>query len=222
MIKSKKLFYLSLSLLIIFMILNFPLLNQSLHGEATSEALSVPMTTGGKFIGFGIFKLVLLICALILFTISLNKYKGRGTLVALLIAMILPTVLANTYQKTLATGIYAITYEKESSKCTVSKIAERKMLMECELPFINYSKKEKEFSIQFYESFGMDNSDPYINLLEVFNKNGPYKVMLLKKGSQTVKISTEIKVSEKELMIDGGEFHMLDIILTSDGKRRHL
>jgi hypothetical protein len=222
MIKSKKLFYLSLILFFIFMILNFPLLNQALHGEATSSTLSVPMTTGGKFIGFGIFKLVLLICALILFTISLKKYKGRGTVVALLIIMILPTVLANTYKKTLATGIYAVSYEKDASACTVSKIAERKMLMECELPFINYSNKGNEFSIQFYESFGMDESDPYVNLLALFNRNGPYKVKLLKEGSQTVKIRTEIKVSEKEEIIDGGEFHMLDIILTSDGKRRHL
>ena len=95
------------------------------------------------------FCIALILCSLYFLAKALKKYHIRYILLAVILTMVLPMFLVNSFQKTLATGIYAISYEENTSNCRFETIDENTLRGKCELTFENHSKNEVQFAITF-------------------------------------------------------------------------
>lgn len=122
MIKSKTMLYLALILFIASLILNFPFPHESPYGETIASILNIPLRSVNGFHYVGIASLVLLIASLYFLTKSVKKYHGRVVLFAIIIAIFAPSMIASSFQKTFASGIYAISYERDMSYCQFDMI----------------------------------------------------------------------------------------------------
>ncbi|MFD1174544.1 hypothetical protein [Oceanobacillus picturae] len=215
MFKSKKLFYIALIFFFISMGLNFPFPHDSIDGETIGSILNIPIQTVNGFNFVGIISLVLLLVSLFFLGKSLKKYKARAVLIAILISMFLPMMLANLYQKTFATGIYAISYERERSRCEFEMIDEATLHGKCELPFENYRGGVNQFTVEFQEGYEDEMSS-------LMNQSAPYEVRLAGNGKMVVKINVDIDVSNMEDHIDSGEATEVYIIIKSGDEIRKL
>ncbi|RDW17693.1 hypothetical protein CWR45_10130 [Oceanobacillus chungangensis] len=149
----------------------------------------------------------------------MKKYHWRFVIIAILIVIFAPTFAVNSFQKTFATGIYAVSYSEEESNCSFAMINEKTLQAECELPFKNCSNNDVQFSVEFYEELVYKDDLPMVSLM---NNDAPYEIMLKGKENKHVKIRTNIDVSNMENHIEGGEATGVNIIIKSKGKSRNL
>lgn len=219
MIKSKRLLFVAILLLLISLVLNFPFPHNDPYGEtlAAAAVLNIPIRSAEGLQYVGIFSLLLLITSIFFFTRSVNNYHGRVVLLAIFIVMLAPSILISAYQKTFASGIYAISYESDWSNCNFHMINKSTLLGECELPFENYSDKDVHFTIEFYESFPDD-----MRMVSLLNKDDPYEVRLQGKERKVIKIESKIDVSTMETHIVNGSASHVNIILKAGRKVRKL
>ncbi|HZH60567.1 MAG TPA: hypothetical protein VEY70_13520 [Metabacillus sp.] len=219
MLKNKKLLFVSLILFVISIVLNLPFPHEHPYGESFVSILNIPIQTTNGLQIVGITSLLLLIASLFLLSKSLKKHKGRFVLLAIVLALFLPPFLADTYQKTLATGIYAISYEEETSECNFEMIADNTMQAICEFSFKNNSNNNVSFDIDFYETYPFEEDAKMISLLGM---NAPYKVNMEAKESKQVKIETMIDVSNINNHVESGTASNVNIIIRAGEKVRKL
>ncbi len=212
-------FYIALIFFIISMVLNFPFPHESPYGETIASILNIPIKTVNGLQFVGITSLVLLLASLIFLTKSLKKYHARAVLIAILISMFLPMMLANLYQKTFATGIYAISYESDWSSCEFEMIDDATLHGECELPFENYRGSVNQFTVEFQERYYADHE---VSMLSLMNQDSPYEVRLEGNEKKVVKIDVDIDVSNMENHIENGSAKGINIIIKSGDKMRKL
>lgn len=217
MIKSKKMFYTALILFAASLTLNLPFPNEIPLGETILSDLNLPVRAANGLLYVGITSLFLLLASLFSLDISMNKYKVRAILIAIMGAIFAPSMIVSSYQKTLATGIYAVSYESKSSSCNFNMINKKTLHGECRLPFKNYSNSEVKFSIEFYDKY-----DEEVSMITLMNNNGPYEVELKGNQSKTENIETNIDVSKIKNHIYGGNTMSVNIILKSGKKMRKL
>ncbi|MCG7336108.1 hypothetical protein MHZ95_12620 [Sporosarcina sp. ACRSM] len=219
MIKDKKLLYFAFISFLVSMALNFPFPHKNPYGEATVSVFNIPITTVNGFYYIGMIAFLLLITSFYLLVKSLKKYHVRSVLLAILVAVFTPLLIANIYQKTFATGIYAVSYEIEESVCQFEMKNAITIHGSCELPFENFSSKTTQFNIEFYESYlGEDD----IQKVSLMNNDAPYEVTLRGKERKRVFIETDIDVSHMEKHIHGGESKFVTIIIKSEDRTRKL
>lgn len=218
MIKSKKYLVYASILYVITLVLNFRYPNEATFGETVFSALKIPTSMNG-FQYVGIISFAILLASLTFLSMSLAKYQTRLIILALVLCNVIPFFIANTYQKTLASGIYAVNYERDQSNCQFEMTDESKLHGVCELPFENYRDRDVQFSLTFYDPFIAEGEAP---MLAMMNLNGPYTVHLKGKESKLVKIETDIDVSKLENHIESGEANGISIIIVSKGKSRKL
>jgi hypothetical protein len=89
------------------LVLNFPFPHESPYGETIASILNIPVQSVNGLQYVGIASLTLLIASLYFLTKSVEKYHGRVVLLAIVIALFAPSMIASSFQKTFATGIYA-------------------------------------------------------------------------------------------------------------------
>jgi hypothetical protein len=219
MIKHKKKFYIALFLLFTSMALNFPFPHENPYGESIAWILDIPVRSAKGFHYVGITCLFLLIAGLYFLTKSLEKYQGRFVLLAIFISMSSPLYIASSFQKTLATGIYAVSYERDFSTCSFEMIDEETLNGVCELPFENYSRDDVHFTIEFYEKYQYEDDAPMLSLM---NNGAPYKVELKAKERKKIIIETNIDVSQMENHIESGEITYVNLVIKSGVKSRKL
>ncbi|HWJ78720.1 MAG TPA: hypothetical protein VNR61_11655 [Niallia sp.] len=219
MLKNKKLLFLSLILFAISIVLNFPFPHKYPYGESVASILNMPIKTTNGLHFVGITSLLFLITSLILLSKSLKKHKGRFVLFGIVCALFLPHFLADSYQKTFATGIYAISYEVETSECSFDMISDNTMQAICEFSFINNSRDNVSFDINFYEDYLFEEDVKMLSLLGI---NAPYKVEMTAKEGKQVKIETIIDVSNIKNHVDSGTASHVNIIIQAGGKIRKL
>jgi hypothetical protein len=219
LIKNIKFFWAAIILLMLSSIVNFPFPNKSPFGETILSVVNIPVQNGVWKQFVGIASLVLLILGLFFLTRSLEKYHKRAVLLALIIIATVPSMVIGTYQKTLATGTYAVTYDKFRSNCNFTLVDDSTLNGECELPFENRSEEEVQFTLDFYEEHLFDNDTPVVSLM---NNDAPYNVRLQGKESKVVKIQTNIDVSNMKKHIQGGGASEINIIIKSGDKTRKL
>lgn len=219
MIKSKKMLYLALVLFIGFLVLNFPFPHESPYGETVASVLNIPVQSVNGIQYVGIASLVLLIASLYFLTKSVKKYHGRVVLLAFIIALVAPSMLASSFQETVATGIYAVSYERDISNCRFDMIDATTLHGECELSFKNYSRNDVQFTIEFYEKYNIEDD---IQMVSLMNNNAPYEVRLKGNQSGMVKIESNIDVSKTENHVTSGGSTGVNIIIKSGGKVRKL
>ena len=219
MIKDKKLLYISMIPFFMSMALNFPFPHKNPYGEVVVSALNIPVKSVNGFYYVGIISLLLLITSLYLLVKSLKKNHIRWVLIAILVAVFTPAFLANSYQKTIATGIYAISYKSDESICNFEMKNETTLHAVCELPFENYSRNSNQFSVEFYEHYPFEDD---VRMVSLMNNDAPYEVRLSGKESKRVIIETDIDVSQMENHIEGGEARFVTIIIKSGERTRKL
>ncbi|MFD2630415.1 hypothetical protein [Oceanobacillus kapialis] len=219
MIKSKKLFYSAVILYVISIVLNFPFPHENPYGETISSIVNIPIETVNGLQVVGVITLVILISSLVLLAMSLNKYHVRSVLIAIVISMSLPMMLVTLYQNTLATGVYAISYDQENSHCEFEMVDESTLHGKCELPFENHRGSVNEFTVEFKESYATDRDVPMETLM---NQNAPYEVKLDEHDQETITIEADIDVSNMENYIEDGFTRYVSIVIRSGDQIRKL
>lgn len=219
MIKNKKMLSLALILFIGSMVLNFPFPHESPYGETVVTVLNIPIKSVNGFLYVGISSLILLIASLLFLTKSVNRYHGRIVLLAIIVAVFAPPMIASIFQKTFATGIYAVAYERNYSNCRFHMIDETTLHAECELPFENYSRHNVQFSVKFYKKYYFESD---VRMISLMNSHAPYKVELRGNERKTVKIESDIDVSNIENHVENGSSTEVNIIIKSGEKMRKL
>ncbi|WP_368658471.1 hypothetical protein AB3Z07_03110 [Metabacillus halosaccharovorans] len=219
MLKNKKLLFLSLIIFAISITLNFPFPHKYPYGESVASILNIPIQMENGLHIVGITSLLFLITSLFFLSKSFKKHKGRFVLLGIVCALFLPHFLADTYQKTFATGIYTISYEVETSECSFDMISDNTMQAICEFSFINNSWDNVSFDINFYQTYLFEEDVKMLSLLEI---NAPYNVDIKAKENKHVKIETIIDVSDIKNHVDSGTASHVNIIIESGEKMRKL
>jgi len=201
------------------MSLNFPFPHKNPYGEAAVSVLNIPVTSVNGFHYVGITSLLLLITSLYFLVKSLKKYHVRCVLIAIMVSIFAPLFVASTFQKTIATGIYAISYQSDESVCTFEMKNETTLHGVCELPFENYGKNNTQFNIEFYERYSFEDD---VRMVSLMNNGAPYEVRLIGKEIKRVIIETDIDVSQMENHIEQGEARFVTIIIKSGERTRRL
>ncbi|MFJ6413705.1 hypothetical protein ACIQLG_13040 [Terribacillus saccharophilus] len=212
MIKSKKMLWIALSLFIISTAISFPFPHAIPYGETIISVFNFPIRTVNGLNFMGVFSFALFIASLFFLTRSLKKYHKRAVLIAIILVVLLPQMLISSYQKTIATGIYAVFYDREASYCEFEMVGESTLGGECELSFENYSTDDLQYTLEFQES-----------MVSLMNHNKvPYEVSIEGKEKKVVKIKTNIDVSNIENHVEGGSASDINIIIRSGDKIRKL
>ena len=219
MVKNKLILYLSFILLFTSMVLNFQFPHKYPYGEAVFTILNIPIRFANGFHTVGITSLFLLILGIYLLMKSVNKHYGRVVFIAILVVIFTPIIIISAYQKTFASGIYAVSHLSEESTCTFEMTGKKTLYGECELSLINHSNDDVQFTVEFYEEYAFKNDFPMISLMNV---NAPYAVILRGKEKKRITIKATIDVSDKEIHIDSGEAMGMEIIIKATGKSRSL
>ncbi|MGM0904435.1 MAG: hypothetical protein ACQEXB_25470 [Bacillota bacterium] len=166
----------------------------------------------------GIFTLLLFLVSLFLLVKGLEKYKKRLVFATILIFMLLPNVLTSFYQKTVATDIYAISYELGSSECNFKKINNKTVNANCDFTFTNHSRDEVQFAIEFYEEYWYEES---VRIVSLMNLDGPYIVELKGNETKRVNIESDIDVSGQGIHFDSASATLVNLMISSEkGKRK--
>ncbi|MBX9975028.1 hypothetical protein [Cytobacillus firmus] len=219
MIKNKKLFAASLALIVISIALNFPFPHENPLGEAALMILNIPIKSAEGFHYAGVFILLLLVLGMVFLHRSLERYHLRSFFAVIIIVSLLPPFLAEAYQKTLADGIYAVSYVKDESLCTFEMLSEETLQGICELPFENYSNDEVSFTIGFYDRYLTEED---VQMLSLMNSGESINVKLLPNEAKVVRIEKEIDVSQIKNHVESGEAAYVSIIIKSGDKNRKL
>jgi hypothetical protein len=215
MIKNNKYLALAIILFFISIALNFPFPHEYPIGQELSSAFNFPITTMDGVSYIGVTGLILFIISLFFLVKSLDQYHVRMVLMAMFLVVFLPMEMVNAYQNTLARGIYAIEYERESSSCVFETKGEKTLTANCQLTFENHSNKTVRFSIEFYEKYRFEGDMPVFPLL---NKEGPYEVTLSGKQRETVIIDNEMELSQLGISYFGGHSSGINLKIV-DGER---
>jgi hypothetical protein len=199
--------------------LNFPFPHEYPVGQEMSSAFNFPITTMDGVSYIGITGLVLFGISLFFLVKSLEKFHVRMVLIAILLVVFLPTELVSAYQKTLATGINAVEYERRGSSCLFEMKDETTLYANCQLPFKNHSNQTVQFNIEFYEKYLFEDETPLLSLL---NEGGPYEVILHEKEREIIMIETEIDLSKLGVGSMSGEAWGINLKIVDGDKVRKL
>jgi hypothetical protein len=219
MIKNKNYLFLAIIFFFISTALDFPFPHEYPAGQERSVALGFPITTMDGLSYTGITGLILFIIGLFFLVKSLELYHKRMVLIALVLVVILPFEMVNAYQKTFATGIYAIEYERGESNYTFEMKDDTTLYAICHLPFENHSNETVQFNIEFYEKYLFEEDYPMLSLL---NEGGPYKVTLHGKERKVVTIETEIDLAKLERGGLSGQGWGINLMIVDGEKVRKL
>ncbi len=219
MVKSKKYLILAIIFFLISIALNFPFPHEYPVGQELSSAFNFPITTMNGVSYIGVSGLVLFIISLVFLVKSLNQYHLRMVLVTMFLVVFLPMEMVSAYQNTLATGIYAIEYERESSSCVFETKDEKTLTVSCQLPFENHSNKTVRFNIGFYENYPFEDDMPMLSLL---NEAGSHEVILHGKQRETIIVETKIDLSKLGVSYLSGESMGINLKIIDGEKVRKL
>lgn len=217
MIKNKQMLFFSIILLLMTMVLSFPFPHDYPFGEVIITGLHIPTKFANGFQTVGVVSLFLLIAGLYLLANSMEKFRVRIVVIAILILFFLPAFSVNIFQKTFATGIYTISYE--GGHCSFDMAGEDTLHGDCELTLKNNSNDDVQFTVTFDEDPLFENDTPIVSLM---NNKAPHHVTLSSKESRHIHIETDIDVSDMENHIEQGEASDVNITIESNGESRHL
>ncbi|MGB3261940.1 hypothetical protein [Paenisporosarcina sp.] len=204
--------------MVLVIILNFPFPHAEPFIAGNASAMNIPIQDRDGYKYGGLLLLVLFILGVYLLASSLEKYRARLVILAIVLYAILPFFFINVYQNTEASGIYAIHYESDSSQCEFEKLDETKMKVQCQLPFENLSEEAVNFDVSFANQVLFEER---FNVIPLINENGPYPVTLQGHESKLVFIQTEVELS-KIKGLSGGTAHQVHIEISQGDKARRL
>lgn len=217
-VRNSKKLIIGIGLMVLVMILNFPFPHAEPFVAGNASAMNIPIQDRDGYMYGGLLLLVLFILGVYLLASSLEKYRTRLVFLAIVLYAILPFFLINIYQNTVASGIYAIHYESDSSQCEFEKLDETMMKVQCQLPFENLSEKAVNFDVSFANQVLFEDR---FNVIPFINENGPYPVTLQGHESKLVIIKTEVELSKLK-GLSGGTAHQVHIEISEGNNLRRL
>lgn len=214
-IRHQKRFLVSMIFFIVVMILNFPFPHEQPFAAARLSIMNIPIQSPSGLHYLGIFSVLVLCIGMYLLGTSLEKYRVRSIFLAFLLMSIVPYVLTNIIQNTIATGIYAVVYDKESSLCEFNMVDDKIITASCDLTFENLNNERVDFGIRFQET------DSYLfNFNSYLNEGAPHQVFLQRKERKTIHLSFEFNPDHLESF--GGTSGYISIQLVKGKKFRNL
>ncbi|MGE6486884.1 hypothetical protein [Paenisporosarcina sp. NPDC076898] len=217
-VRNIKKLLLGIGLMVLVMILNFPFPHAEPFVAGNMSAMNIPIKDRDGYMFGGIILFFILIVGIYLVGTSIGKYRKRLVFLAIILYFSLPFILINVYQNTVASGIYAIHYELDSSQCAFEKLDETKMKVQCQLPFENFSEKTTNFDVSFDDQAFFEER---FNVIPLINENGPYPVTLQGHESKLVIIQTEVELSKLK-GLTGGTAYQVHIEISQGNKLRRL
>ncbi|MCF6136337.1 hypothetical protein [Pseudalkalibacillus berkeleyi] len=220
MIRSKRFFISAIVLLSICLFLSFSYPTGKPLGEQIAEALGLSVWTNSENqSGFNLHSFLLLgifLAGIICLFHSLQKYQLRSVFLTILIIFTIPPMLLKGYQYTFASGVYAITYGKEYSRCEYQLDEDNSLLHgECFIPLRNYSNDHIQLSIEFLDwRYHGARGD------SLMNAGGPFKIIVGPNESKIYHIKADIDVSKMNSNVYpySGVSYYVDLRL-SDGNK---
>jgi hypothetical protein len=219
MLKNKRFLIAAIIFFFLSIALKFPFPHEYPIGQEISSALNFPITTMEGVSYIGITGLILFGISLFFLVKSLKKLHMRMVLIAILLVVFLPTELVSAYQKTFATGINAVEYERKGSSCLFKMNDETTLYANCQLPFKNHSNQPVQFNIEFYDKYRFKDETP---LLSLMNEGGPFEVILHEKEREIIMIETEIDLSKLGVGSMSGEAWGINLRIVDGDKVRNL
>ncbi|TYS63466.1 hypothetical protein FZC76_19800 [Sutcliffiella horikoshii] len=213
MLKSKPALYVSVSMIVIAMIMSFPFELNSPYGPERTSVLSIPKRTVEGTVYVGVITVSILLLGIVFLVIALKEYRARAVIMTVLLFMFGPLMIAEAYQTTFATGIDAISYDKERSTCSYEAKDETTMTAQCELYLQNHSKEDVSFKLTFYE-------EEFLKGPQYMNNGGPFDIIVPPKNENPIIVKRVLKL-EKEQPFSGSDSHF-NVILEAEGKKRIL
>lgn len=217
MLKNIRFLIIAIIFFFLSIALNFPFPHEYPFGQELTSALNFPITTISGVSYIGITALVLFSISLFFLVKSLEKFHLRMVLIAILLMVFLPMEMVSAYQKTLATGINAIEYERKGSICLFEMKDDTTLHANCQLPFENHSNKTVQFNIEFYERYLFEDETAFLSLL---NEGAPYEVILHGKERKVVTIEAEIDLSKLSVGSMSGEAREVNLKIVDGDKVR--
>ncbi|CAH0346629.1 hypothetical protein [Bacillus sp. CECT 9360] len=223
MIEKRNYLIWGIILFIISFILDFPFPNASPYGETIFKSVGLPVYSNPEsqegILFVGITSFILFFVSLYLLNNSFKKYNIRIVLSLFVFGIAGSHLLIYTYQNTIATGIYAIGYEEEFSRCEFETSKDGKKLNgKCYILLANYSSKEAQFTLKFKTT---DIDDPY-DFNQLMNRNGPYELNLYGHEKKIIEIETAIDVTKIKEHPESGEANGMGIVLFENDRKREL
>lgn len=219
MIENKLFFRIFVIIILFLIMINFPFPHAYPFGETILTTFQIPIRIGNGFHVIGLFSLVLFGIGLFLLIKSLRKWKIRSVIITIIIIALLPPILINFYQNTIATGIYGVSYENDEGQCDFDMINEETIQGRCELSFTNHTSKVVTFDVEFYEEIAYEDD---VAMLSLMNQNGLHEVSLNGKERRRVVFEKNIDVSKMEDHMESGSASLFNIIIIANGKSRQL
>ncbi len=219
MIENRKYLLWSLAISTIVIIGNLPFPHARPLVETILIHLNIPYQSAYGLQYLGITSVFLLVISLFFLSNSLKKYRGRFVVLGFIVMMVAPVFLVSVFQQTVATGIYAVSYDQQASNCQFRMVGSSTLLGTCNLSFVNHSRKPVTFNVEFYERYQFEDAPKMMTLMNV---DGLHEITLSGKERRVVILETEIDISTVENHISGGSANGVNIIMKSDKKRREL
>ncbi|WP_339148569.1 MULTISPECIES: hypothetical protein [unclassified Sutcliffiella] len=213
MFKNKPALYISVSLIAIAMMMSFPFKLSAPYGPERVSILAIPTRTVEGPVYLGMIIVSILLLGLVFLVLALKKYRARAVLIAILLFVFGPLKIAEAYQDTFATGLDAISYDRDRSTCSYEKKNDITMTAHCELYLQNHSKEDVTLMLTFYE-------EEYAIGSHYMNGAGPFEVTVLKQNQNPIIVKRELKL-EKEQPFSGSDSHF-NVIVEAKGKKRIL
>lgn len=199
MVKSKLALIISAFMLFICMLLYFPYPNNRLL-DARSSFMSFPIRDQDGYIVFGIIGSVMFIFAMILLAYSMEKYKIRTIIIALIGYALVPNLVITAYQETIVNGIYAISYDGEGN-CSFDTVEQDLINGECNFVLHNRSNKPVSFELQFLDTDLWRDETRFESLMNIA---GPYRMTIEANHKKSIHLEELLDVSEVRNHIEGG------------------
>jgi len=217
MIKDMRYFYAGIACFILAMVINFPFPHDQF---GTVEILDIATTDmEGNLVISGVITLLFLLVSMFFIVKSLEKYHIRVLVIVIILFIFSPNLFVDFYQKTFASDIYAVSYDREESTCEFTMDSQEKLQGVCVLSFENHSQDDVEFTVDFYDQYWFEGERPALSLM---NQDAPFTVKLGGNHSVMARVETSIEVSEMEHQIQGGSFNEINIKIKSENGEREL
>ncbi|WP_051314787.1 hypothetical protein [Alteribacter aurantiacus] len=220
MIIHKGYFVTSMILFIVVMALNFPFPHVNYQpGVHSMSVMGIPVSTTNGIMWLGWLYVAMIVAGVVFLVKALDKYKLRLSLLSLVLVSVLPVATASAFERTIASGVYAVSYDSGESVCEFNRSGGERVKVECELTFTNHSHDDVHFSLSFMENYSAF-EDVY-DILTLLNEYGPYEASLHGSEKKVVSISKDMDVSEWFSRIGGGNFNGPNLMIEGDdGKTR--
>lgn len=216
-IRSYKKLYIAIGIFVLVMIFNLPFPHSVPFSAGNDYIMGIQINGSSGFNFVGLFLIVALCVGVYLLATSLEKYRVRLVFLALILFSLLPQYMVDVYQNTLASGIYAIDYDIDSSDCQFEQLDDKRMDVTCNLPFENLSDDEVKFDIRFLNASLLGDQRKLVPLI---NESGPFEVSLQGSETKMVRIQTEVDISRLNSYSDGGSTNVHIEIVQGKKMRR--